>query len=100
MEKLFNLKNYNFKIIFDEVFTGFYKSEKMFCFQTFDEKIPDVLCLSETLGGGKSSISSLIIDDDTYKSAYSKINETFYAQPHIMASGKKVSCISSARHYF
>ena len=78
MEKLFNLKkNYNFKIIFDEVFTGFYKSEKMFCFQTFDEKIPDVLCLSKTLGGGKSSISSLIIDDDTYKSAYSKINETF-----------------------
>ena len=78
MDKLFKLKDkYGFRIIFDEVFTGFYKSEKMFCFQNFENKCPDVLCLSKTLGGGKSSISSLIVDDDIYKKAYNKINETF-----------------------
>ena len=68
---------YGFRIIFDEVFTGFYKSEKMFYFQNFKNKCPDVLCLSKTLGGGKSSISSLIVDEDIYNKAYNKINDTF-----------------------
>jgi putrescine aminotransferase len=36
MNKLFELKRkYRFKIIFDEVFTGFFKSKKMFYFQNF-----------------------------------------------------------------
>ena len=78
MDQLFKLKDkYGFRIIFDEVFTGFYKSEKMFCFQNFKNKCPDVLCLSKTLGGGKSSISSLIVDEDIYNKAYNKINDTF-----------------------
>jgi putrescine aminotransferase len=78
MKKLFELKNkYNFKIIFDEVFTGFFKSKKMFYFQNFNNITPDIICLSKTLGGGKSSISCLVIDDQTYTEAYSSINETF-----------------------
>jgi len=78
MNKLFKLKKqFNFKIIFDEVFTGFYKSEKMFYFQNYEDGPPDVLCLSKTLGGGKSSISCLVIDDKTYSEAYGKISETF-----------------------
>lgn len=78
IEKLFKLKlRYQFKIIFDEVFTGFYKSKKMFYFQNFENVTPDVICLSKTLGGGKSSISCLVIDENAYKQAYGKINETF-----------------------
>ena len=78
MKKLFELKNkFNFKIIFDEVFTGFYKSKKMFYFQNFENFTPDIICLSKTLGGGKSSISCLVIDDKTYNEAYGKINNTF-----------------------
>ena len=78
MKKLFELKRkYRFKIIFDEVFTGFFKSKKMFYFQNFIDLVPDIICLSKTLGGGKSSISCLVIDDKTYNDAYGKINETF-----------------------
>ena len=50
----------------------------MFYFQNFkDENVPDIICLSKTLGGGKSSISCLVVDDDVYKKAYSKLGETF-----------------------
>jgi len=76
--KLFELrKKYNFKVIFDEVFTGFYKSKKMFYFQNFIGIEPDAICLSKTLGGGKSSISCMVVNDKTYLKAYGKINDTF-----------------------
>lgn len=78
VKRLFYLKKkYNFKIIFDEVFTGFFKSKKMFYFENFDQVSPDVICLSKTLGGGKSSISSLVIDDELYDEAYGKLKDTF-----------------------
>ena len=79
IDKLFSLKKEtDFKIIYDEVYTGFFKSKKMFYFQNFkNDNIPDVICLSKTLGGGKSSISCVVVDDDTYNKAYSKLSETF-----------------------
>lgn len=78
IKKLFELKKkYNFKIIFDEVFTGFFKSKKMFYFQNFADISPDIICLSKTLGGGKSSISCLVIDNKTYDESYGKISDTF-----------------------
>ena len=78
VEKLFTLKKrFGFKIIFDEVFTGFFKSKKMFYFQNFDGYEPDIICLSKTLGGGKSSISCLVVNDDLYDKAYGRLNDTF-----------------------
>ena len=78
IEKLFYLKNkFDFRIIFDEVFTGFFKSKKMFYFQNYENVSPDIICLSKTLGGGKSSISCLVIDEDLYNLAYGKLNDTF-----------------------
>ena len=78
VEKLFTLKKrFGFKIIFDEVFTGFFKSKKMFYFQNFDGCEPDIICLSKTLGGGKSSISCLVVNDDLYDKAYGGLNDTF-----------------------
>ena len=71
-------KKFGFRIIFDEVFSGWYKSEKMFYFENFKKKIiPDVITLSKAMGGGKSSISCLVINDDTYSLAYGKLSETF-----------------------
>ena len=78
MKQLFVLKKkYDFKIIFDEVFTGFFKSKKMFYFQNFENIAPDVICLSKTLGGGKSSISCLVADESLYNKSYGKLNDTF-----------------------
>jgi len=79
IDKLFYLKKkFGFRLIYDEVFTGFFKSKEMFYFQNFkNENAPDIICLSKTLGGGKSSISCLVADDNVYKKAYSKLSETF-----------------------
>ncbi len=78
MEKLFFLKKkYGFRIIFDEVFTGFFKSKKMFYFENFKNIEPDIICLSKTLGGGKSSVSCLVVNEDVYNKAYGKLGETF-----------------------
>tara|TARA_B100001123_G_C15308044_1_gene1023384 strand:+ start:1006 stop:2436 length:1431 start_codon:yes stop_codon:yes gene_type:complete len=79
IDKLFSLKKQkDFRIIYDEVFTGFFKSKKMFYFENFkNEYVPDVICLSKTLGGGKSSISCLVVDDLVYNKAYSKLSDTF-----------------------
>ena len=79
IDKLFSLKKQkDFRIIYDEVFSGFFKSKKMFYFENFkNEYIPDVICLSKTLGGGKSSISCLVMNDLVYNKAYSKLSDTF-----------------------
>ena len=78
IKKLFELKKiYGFRIVFDEVFTGFFKSKKMFYFQNFFKVEPDAICLSKTLGGGKSSISCLVVNNDVYEKAYGKISDTF-----------------------
>ena len=78
IEKLKYLKDkYKFRIIFDEVFTGFFKSKKMFYFENLKDINPDIICLSKTLGGGKSSISCLVIDDEIYENAYGQLNDTF-----------------------
>ena len=49
----------------------------MFYFENFDQISPDIICLSKTLGGGKSSISSLVVDDELYDGAYGKLKDTF-----------------------
>ena len=79
MEKLNELKKkYEFRIIFDEVFSGWYKSEKLFYFQNFKSQIvPDVITLSKAMGGGKSSISCIVVNDDVYKIAYGQLSDTF-----------------------
>ncbi len=78
IQKLYQLKEkYDFKIIFDEVYSGFYKSKKMFYFENYKNVVPDVICLSKALGGGKSSISCLVVEENLYKSTYGKIDNTF-----------------------
>ena len=79
IEKLNELKKkYRFRVIFDEVFSGWYKSEKLFYFQNFKNNIiPDVITLSKAMGGGKSSISCVVVNEDIYNLAYGKLSDTF-----------------------
>ena len=79
INKLNELRNkYGFRIVFDEVFTGWYKSEKLFYFQNFKNQIvPDVITLSKSMGGGKSSISCMVVNDDVYDKAYGGLSDTF-----------------------
>ena len=79
LNKLNELKNkFGFRVIFDEVFTGWYKSEKLFYFENFRNEIhPDAITFSKALGGGKSSISCVVVNDDLYNLAYGRLSETF-----------------------
>ena len=63
-------KKYNFIIICDEVFCGWYKCGQIFYFKKFKNFSPDIVTLSKALGGGKSSISALVADEKIYDKVY------------------------------
>jgi len=68
-------KKYDIKIIFDEIYTGFGKTGYNFYFQRYKNIQPNILILSKSFGGGKSSISGYICDDDTFKKSYGNLND-------------------------
>ena len=49
----------------------------MFYFQNFNGFEPDTICLSKVFGGGKSSISAVVVNENVYNKAYGKLNDTF-----------------------
>jgi putrescine aminotransferase len=56
-------------LIFDEVYTGWFKTGKLFYFLNF-KVTPDILTTSKSFGGGKSSISTFITKQKFFKKAY------------------------------
>ena len=67
----------------------------MFYFQNFKNISPDIICLSKTLGGGKSSISCLVIDDNTYDEHMEKLMTPFYIQLPITDLGESVTALAA-----
>ena len=61
-------------LIFDEVYTGWYKTGNLFNFLDSDV-IPDILTTSKSLGGGKASISAYISRGSILKKAYGSIED-------------------------
>ena len=49
-------------LVFDEIYTGWYKTGNLFYFMSYDV-IPDILTTSKSFGGGKSSISAYVARD-------------------------------------
>ena len=66
-------KEYKFSIICDEVYCAWYKCGKLFYFKTFKNFEPDIITLSKAMGGGKSSISAYVTNDDNYEKVYGSI---------------------------
>jgi putrescine aminotransferase len=56
-------------LIFDEVYTGWYKTGKLFNFMYYDV-IPDILTTSKSFGGGKASISAYVCREPILKKSY------------------------------
>ena len=78
IEKLKYLKNkYKFSIICDEVYCAWYKCGKLFYFQNFKNFFPDILTLSKSMGGGKSSISAYIANESLHDKVYGSIDNAF-----------------------
>ena len=67
-------KKYDIKLIFDEIYTGFGKTVDMFCFSKFNIT-PDILIISKSFGGGKSSISAYSTNKKTLIKSYGNLND-------------------------
>jgi putrescine aminotransferase len=67
----------NIILIFDEVYTGWGKTGKLFQFFYYNNVVPDVLCMSKSMGGGKSSISAYTSTDNVHKVAYDNKRDAF-----------------------
>ena len=65
---------YNIKLIFDEIYTGFGKTGDLF-YCKIKNVIPDILIISKSFGGGKSSISGYITNKSTILASYGSLND-------------------------
>ena len=67
LNRLWSLaRQYQVMIICDEVFTGFYRTGKMFAFEYSDLK-PDLLCLSKGLTGGYLPLAVTLTSEELYQ---------------------------------
>jgi putrescine aminotransferase len=57
-------------LVFDEVYSGWCKTGNLFYFMNFQGLVPDILCMGKSFGGGKASISGIVIDDRVYKKTF------------------------------
>ena len=60
----------NIVLIFDEIYSGFCKTGKIFNFQRVKGLTPDIVTFSKSFGGGKASISGYGIKEKFHKEAY------------------------------
>jgi putrescine aminotransferase len=68
-------KKYDFSIICDEVYCAWYKCGEIFYFKHFKNFEPDIITLSKAMGGGKSSISAYVTNNDYYNKVYGSIDK-------------------------
>ena len=71
-KKIFRIK-YKILIIFDEIYSGFGKCGYDFYFKKYGIT-PDIITLSKSLGGGKSSISAYVSNKDVFVKSYGSLS--------------------------
>ena len=59
-------------MVFDEIYSGFGKCGYDFYFNKYGVK-PDIITLSKSLGGGKSSISAYVTTKDVFVKSYGSL---------------------------
>lgn len=78
LKELFKIcKKNKIIIIFDEVYTGWGKTGYLFHFFKYKNLIPDIVCMSKSMGGGKSSISAYITNSKIYSKVYENSQDAF-----------------------
>lgn len=90
LRKLCN--EYNIILICDEIYTGMGKTGDLFAFEK-SNIIPDVVTISKTLGGGKSSISSFVTRESIYNSTYENMKDAYLHSTTYQGMGEE--CITA-----
>ncbi|WP_025028816.1 aminotransferase family protein [Caldalkalibacillus mannanilyticus] len=63
LQKLMKLcREHDVIVAFDEVSTGFYRTGEAFCYQSFKEIKPDILCLSKGINGGYLPLGAVLLN--------------------------------------
>ncbi len=60
----------NVVLIYDEIYSGWCKMGSLFYFMRYENIAPDVLCMSKSFGGGKSSISAFITRKEVFEKSF------------------------------
>jgi len=63
-------------LIFDEIYTGWGKTGEFFYFMRYEGLVPDILTMSKSFGGGKSSISCFTTTKKIFDKAYGVLTDS------------------------
>ncbi len=96
LEKLVKLvRKFGILVIFDEVFTGFYRTGRFFAMDYLSEK-PDIVCLSKALTGGFLPLSLTIATDEIYKAFLSDNPKKALIHGHSY-TGNPIACAAACK---
>jgi putrescine aminotransferase len=76
-------------LIFDEIYTGWGKTGEFFYFMKYKDLVPDVLTMSKSFGGGKSSISCFVTTRSIFEKAYGNIEDSMIHSTTYNAFGEE-----------
>ena len=79
---------YGIPLIFDEIYTGFFKTGPLFNFMRSDI-IPDIVVYSKSFGGGKSSISGFTSTKKLFNGAYGNLDDALMHSTTYNAFGEE-----------
>lgn len=83
---------YDVTLIFDEVYTGWGRTGKLFAFEHYGA-VPDVLCYSKSFGGGKATLAGFTARKSLFDKAYGSMKDATLHSTTF--SGFSEECISA-----
>lgn len=96
LEKLIKMvRAYGILVIFDEVFTGLYRTGKFFAMDHLSEK-PDFLCLSKGLTGGFLPLAVTVTTDTVYEAFLSDDPRKAFIHGHSY-TGNPIACAAACQ---
>ena len=76
-------------LIFDEIYTGWGKTGEFFYFMNHENLCPDILTMSKSFGGGKSSISCFVTSSKIFEKAYGNLEDSMIHSTTYNAFGEE-----------